>query len=31
VKVQAAVNYAQAFPEEINAAMAENETTDFER
>jgi ParB-like chromosome segregation protein Spo0J len=30
VKVQAAVNYAAAFPEEINEAMAENETTDFE-
>jgi hypothetical protein len=30
VKVQAAVNYAEAFPEEINAAMAENETTNFE-
>ena len=30
VKVQAAVNYADAFPEEINAAMAENEATDFE-
>jgi hypothetical protein len=29
-KVQAAVNYAGAFPEEINAAMAENDTTDFE-
>jgi len=29
-KVQAAINYAEAFPEEINAAMAENETTDFE-
>jgi hypothetical protein len=29
-KVQAAVNYAGAFPEEINAAMAENEATDFE-
>jgi hypothetical protein len=29
-KVQAAVNYAQAFPEEINTAMAENEATDFE-
>jgi hypothetical protein len=29
-KVQAAVNYAVAFPEEINAAMAENETTDFD-
>jgi hypothetical protein len=30
VKVQAAVNYARAFPEEINAAMAENEATNFE-
>jgi hypothetical protein len=30
VKVQAAVNYAEAFPEEINDAMAENEATDFE-
>jgi xanthine/CO dehydrogenase XdhC/CoxF family maturation factor len=30
VKVQAAVNYARAFPEEINEAMAENEATDFE-
>ncbi|SPF39205.1 hypothetical protein SBA1_260011 [Candidatus Sulfotelmatobacter kueseliae] len=30
VKVQAAVNYAAAFPEEINEAMAENEATDFE-
>jgi len=30
VKVQAAVNYAEAFPEEINAAMAENQATDFE-
>jgi hypothetical protein len=30
VKVQAAVNYAGAFPEEINEAMAENEATDFE-
>jgi len=29
-KVQAAVNYAEAFPEEINEAMAENEATDFE-
>jgi len=28
-KVMAAVNYAQAFPEEIKEAMAENETTDF--
>ena len=30
MKIQAAVNYAAAFPEEINAAIAENETTDFE-
>jgi hypothetical protein len=30
VKVQAAVNYARAFPEEINEAITENETTDFE-
>ena len=30
VKVQAAVNYAAAFPEEINGAIAENQTTDFE-
>ena len=29
-KVQAAINYAGAFPEEINAAVAENEATDFE-
>ena len=29
-KVQAAVNYAAAFPEEINEAMAENDVTDFE-
>jgi hypothetical protein len=29
-KVQAAVNYATAFPEEIDEAIAENETTDFE-
>jgi len=29
-KVHAAVNYAQAFPEEINEAMVENEATDFE-
>jgi hypothetical protein len=29
-KVQAAVNYAAAFPEEIDEAMAENEATDFE-
>jgi hypothetical protein len=30
VKVQAAFNYATAFPEEINGAIAENSTTDFE-
>ncbi|MGA2456297.1 MAG: hypothetical protein ABSF85_01795 [Terriglobales bacterium] len=30
VKVQAAVNYARAFPDEINAAMADNEAMDFE-
>src|SRR5579863_4487998 len=30
VRVRAAVNYAEAFPEEINAALAENEATDFE-
>jgi hypothetical protein len=29
VKVQAAVNYALAYPEEINEAIAENEATDF--
>ncbi len=29
-KVQAAVNYAAAFPEEIDEAIAENESTDFE-
>jgi hypothetical protein len=29
-KVQAAVNYATAFPKEIDEAIAENETTDFE-
>jgi hypothetical protein len=28
-KVQAAANYAAAFPEEIDEAIAENETTDF--
>ena len=28
-KVQAAVNYAQAFPEEIEEAVSENETADF--
>jgi hypothetical protein len=31
VRVQAAVHYAEAFPEEINAAMAENEATNFEK
>jgi hypothetical protein len=29
-KVQAAVNYARAFPEEIDGALAENEATAFE-
>jgi hypothetical protein len=29
-KVQAAVNYAEAFPEEINEAMAENDSADFD-
>lgn len=29
-KVQAAVNYAKAFPEEIEEALAENSATDFE-
>jgi hypothetical protein len=29
-KVQAAVNYAAAFPHEIREAIAENETMDFE-
>lgn len=29
-KVQAAINYAEAFPEEINEAIAENQATDFE-
>jgi uncharacterized protein (DUF433 family) len=28
-KVQAARNYAEAFPQEIDAALAENEATDF--
>jgi hypothetical protein len=28
-KVQAAVNYAEAFPTEIDEALAENEATDF--
>jgi hypothetical protein len=31
VKVQAAVHYAEAFPEEINAVMAENDATNFEK
>jgi hypothetical protein len=30
LKVQAAVHYAEAFPEEIKEAMAENDATDFE-
>jgi len=30
-KVEAAVNYAAAFPAEIEEALAENEATDFER
>ncbi len=29
-KVQAAVNYAEAFPEEVSEAIADNETSDFE-
>lgn len=29
-KVRAAVNYAEAFPEEIDEAIAENESADFE-
>jgi hypothetical protein len=29
-KVRAAINYAEAFPEEINRAMAENDATDFD-
>jgi hypothetical protein len=29
-KVRAAVNYAEAFPEEISEAMAENDSADFE-
>jgi hypothetical protein len=31
IKVQAAINYAQAFPREIDEATAENEATDFEK
>jgi len=30
-KVRAAVNYAEAFPQEIEAAMAENDSADFQR
>lgn len=30
-KVQAAVNYAQAFPREIDEAITENDATDFEQ
>lgn len=30
-KVQAAVNYAQAFPQEIEEALSENDVTNFER
>jgi len=30
VKVQAAINYAKAFPEEIESALSENAGTDFE-
>lgn len=29
-KVQAAFNYAKAFPDEINTAIADNDATDFE-
>lgn len=29
-KVQAAVHYAEAFPEEVNEALAENDATDFD-
>jgi hypothetical protein len=29
-KVQAAINYAKAFPEEIETALSENAATDFE-
>jgi hypothetical protein len=29
-KVQAAVNYAEAFPEEVNEALAENDAVDFD-
>lgn len=30
VKVQAAVHYAQAFPDEINEALSENDSTPFD-
>jgi hypothetical protein len=30
-KVRAALNYAEAFPEEVNEAIAENDATDFDR
>lgn len=30
-KVQAAANYAKAFPEEVESVLAENAATDFER
>ena len=29
MKIQSAVNYAQAFPDEIDQALAENEAMDF--
>ena len=29
-KVRAALNYAEAFPGEVNEAMAENDSTNFE-
>jgi hypothetical protein len=29
-KVRAALNYAEAFPEEVNEAIAENDATDFD-
>ena len=31
VKVRAAMNYAEAFPNEIDEALADHETTDFEK
>jgi uncharacterized protein (DUF433 family) len=30
-RVRAAVNYAEAFPDEVNEAITENDVTDFER